>query len=73
MTYNQERILKFLKACYWNFGIYILLFMIDTISTRLGVFNLDPFIVGLIAILAARLTKVLNSEITARKEIKALE
>lgn len=70
MSYNQERFIKFLKSCFWNFGVYVLLFSLDFISSRLTGFKADPYVLGLISILISRLTKVINVQLQARKELE---
>jgi hypothetical protein len=71
--YNKDRIKKFAVSMFWNVGVYLIVAMIEVISSRLGYFNLSPQEVALISILCARITKMLNSAITARQELKALE
>ena len=68
--YTKDQIIKFLVESFWNYGVYFLVFILDTISKNLGGYSLDPFTLGMISILIARLTKRLNVAIQARQELK---
>lgn len=64
ISYKQK---KFLKSLAWNVGMFSLAFVIDTLATNLGIFNLSPEMTGLLGVVLGRLSKVVNNKIKDKK------
>lgn len=65
ISYKQK---KFLKSTAWNLGGMIVAFLLDTLATNLGVFDLSPEATAILGVMISRLTKIINTEISERKE-----
>lgn len=65
--YTRDRIKKFVTALFWNVGVYLVLFMIDTISKNMGGYNLTSTELTLASIFLARCTKYINVSIQNRQ------
>ncbi|TFH72383.1 hypothetical protein E3V39_12445 [Gammaproteobacteria bacterium LSUCC0112] len=56
----NEQLSKRLKSFTWRLGVAVAIFSLEWITTNIGLLDLHPALVGLIALVAAEVTKALN-------------
>lgn len=57
----KEQLAKRLKSFLWRLGSYIVVSGIALIVDNLGLFNLDPAVIAVIALIGGEITKYINT------------
>lgn len=57
----KEQLIKRVKSFVWRVGAFVVVSGIALIVDSLGLFNLDPTLVGIISLIAGEITKFVNT------------